>query len=276
MQPPVTPRSEVTVITPAMATSWLEANRRNRSLSDTTVKTYAADMAAGAWHITHQGIGFDVDGALLDGQHRLSAIILANVPVAMLVTRGLPRNAQDVIDAPRVRTVKDQLQLIDGVTDATAKAATVKIVHALDNNVRSTFRLSLNQTRALIIRDGQRLDQMLGLYHGTPFKTAPFLGAMVFALGAGGRVMEFAEAVRNGEGLKRGDPAHTVRDFMLLTRRGGAVERIGTAFGVLRSVHAHIHGEQLRILRLADLMDGPLMEEILAFFRLANTTARGA
>lgn len=274
MQPPVTPRSEVAVITPAMATRWLEANTRNRPLSDTTVKTYAADMAAGAWHITHQGIGFDVDGMLLDGQHRLSAIILANVPVAMLVTRGLPRNAQDVIDAPRVRSVKDQLQMIDGVTDAVAKAATVKVVHALDNNIRATFRLSLNQTRAAIARDGERLEKMLALYHGTPFKTAPFLGAMVFALGAGGKVQEFAEAVRNGEGLKRGDPAYTVRDFMLMTRRGGAVERMGTSFGVLRSVHAHIHGEQLRVLRIADLVTGPMMDEILEFFRLANATSR--
>lgn len=275
MAHPVKPQSELVVITPAIATTWLSTTERNRSLSDTTVKTYAGDMTAGAWKITHQGIGFDVDGKLIDGQHRLSAIVRANIPVAMLVTRGLPKDAQDVIDAPRVRTVKDQLELIDGVTNASTKAAAAKIVFALEHNIRSTFRLTLNQVRQVLAADGARIENILSIFRGTPFKTAPFLGALAFALGAGDKVIDFAERVRNGEGLKRGDPAHTMRDFVLLTRRGGTVERISTAFGTLRAVHAHIHGEELRILRAAQLVDGPLMEEILAFFRLANTTSRG-
>ena len=38
---------------------------------------------------THQGIAFDENGVLQDGQHRLCAIVSANKPVDMMVTSGL-------------------------------------------------------------------------------------------------------------------------------------------------------------------------------------------
>ena len=91
MQPSVAPRTELTTITPDMAKKWLATSTRNRSISPTTVKAYAADMRAGAWKITHQGIGFNVDRELVDGQHRLSAVVEADIPVTMPVTHGLPR-----------------------------------------------------------------------------------------------------------------------------------------------------------------------------------------
>lgn len=277
MQQAGTPRSEITVITPAVALKWMATTERNRSLSEPTVTGYAADMTAGAWRITHQGIGFDVDGHLIDGQHRLSAVIKANVPVAMLVTHNLPRDAQEVIDAPRLRSVSDQLALVDGVTNALGKAAVVKVVHSLEADIRHTFKLTLHQTRALLARDGERIDRIFALCWGTSLKSAAYVGALVFALGAGEKVHEFAQLVRNGEGLKRGDPAHTLRDFMLLTRHsGGTSDRRNVALCVLRAVHAHIHGEELRIIRPAQLASGGLMEGILDFFRLANESVRGA
>lgn len=277
MQQPGSPRTELITITPAMATKWLATTKRNRSLSPATVKAYAADMRAGAWKITHQGIGFDVDGALVDGQHRLSAVIEADIPVTMPVTHGLPRDAQDVIDAPRVRTVKDQLELIDGVKNAMGKAAVCKIVYALENNVRGSPKLTLHQTRELLTRDSERMDRVYAICWKTPLTAAPFVGGIVFAMGAGEKVFEFAELVRNGEGLKKGDPAHTLRDFLLMGRQfaGPAEGRMGVTFCVLRAVHAYIHGEKLNVLRPTQLMSGPLMAEIIGFFRLANETARG-
>ena len=35
----------------------------------------ARDMKAGHWRLTHQGIAFDPAGVLIDGQHRLWAIV---------------------------------------------------------------------------------------------------------------------------------------------------------------------------------------------------------
>lgn len=77
-------RTEWKVVTPAMATKWLEeGNTHNRKVRDSVVMRYAADMKAGRWKQTHQGIAFNGDGTLLDGQHRLFAIIEADTEVLL-------------------------------------------------------------------------------------------------------------------------------------------------------------------------------------------------
>ena len=73
-------------VTPAMAANWLEnANVKNRKISDLHVKRLARDMKEGRWVQTHEGIAFDPNGVLLDGQHRLWAIIEADVTIAMYI-----------------------------------------------------------------------------------------------------------------------------------------------------------------------------------------------
>lgn len=92
-------------ITPDTARDWLE-NRNlsekrpvnNRSLSVHTVRKYATAMAEGRWKLVHQGIAFDRDGWLIDGQHRLSAIVQANIPVPMMVIPNCDPDTFDVLD----------------------------------------------------------------------------------------------------------------------------------------------------------------------------------
>ena len=78
-------RTEILTITPSMAEEMLSKNKSNRKLRNTVVNSYASQMASGKWHLTGQGITFGKNGQLLDGQHRLSAIVLANTAVEMLV-----------------------------------------------------------------------------------------------------------------------------------------------------------------------------------------------
>ena len=66
-------KSGKTLVTPEMAREWLTHNTHNRPVSRQYVEKYARDMRAGRWHYTNQGIGFDVNGVMTDGQHRLLA-----------------------------------------------------------------------------------------------------------------------------------------------------------------------------------------------------------
>jgi hypothetical protein len=78
------------VITPAMAQEYLKFNTENyRSINNVRVISYAADMKAGRWQLNGEGIKFDTNGTLIDGQHRLQAIVRAGVPIEMLVIRGI-------------------------------------------------------------------------------------------------------------------------------------------------------------------------------------------
>jgi hypothetical protein len=73
-------RSRVQKISPDKAVEMLAANTANRPLARSTVQAFAEAMRRGDWLVTHQGIAFDTTGALVDGQHRLAAVIEAQLP----------------------------------------------------------------------------------------------------------------------------------------------------------------------------------------------------
>jgi hypothetical protein len=103
-------------VTPAMAANWLEhANNRNRNVSEQVVRRYARDMKAGHWRLTHQGIAFDPAGVLIDGQHRLWAIVESDTTVEMYVWFNIPPEALMAIDSGRARSLVDNLRLGGGV-----------------------------------------------------------------------------------------------------------------------------------------------------------------
>ena len=102
------------LITPSQAIEWLETkNTRNRKLSLKRAAMYANDIENGKWRKTHQGIAFYDDGVLADGQTRLKAIAIANTPVSMLVSFGLPQSSSLGIDNHRMRSTANQIE-IDG------------------------------------------------------------------------------------------------------------------------------------------------------------------
>jgi hypothetical protein len=78
--------SEVMTITPEIATDMLMDNKSNRAIRRLVVKAYAKDMANGEWRITHQGIAINEKGNVVDGQHRLLAVIESGCSVPMFVT----------------------------------------------------------------------------------------------------------------------------------------------------------------------------------------------
>ncbi len=109
------PRSTFERIDPDTAKTWLdEHNQRNRPVSKAHVRLLAADLAAGRWRTTHQGIAFDRDGQLVDGQHRLWAIVESGVSAVLQVTRGVDPMAFEVIDQHRKRTA-GQILAMEGI-----------------------------------------------------------------------------------------------------------------------------------------------------------------
>ena len=102
----------VEMITPELAKEYLKRNVVNRGLRKTSIRIWAGIMRRGNWDITHQGIAFNTNGELIDGQNRLNAIIKANVPVQMVVARDLPHNEyrELSVDQGNKRNYADQYQ----------------------------------------------------------------------------------------------------------------------------------------------------------------------
>lgn len=106
-------RSKVQKISPKKAAEMLEANTSNRPLAKATVRWFAEAMRRGDWLVTHQGIAFDTNGALVDGQHRLAAIIEADLPIEMTVFTEVEPGTFDVQEAQRRRRVGDRGREVD-------------------------------------------------------------------------------------------------------------------------------------------------------------------
>lgn len=106
------------LVTPELAQNWMELNRRNRPIMNDIVNSYARAMLSGKWNLTHQGIAFDTNGDLIDGQHRLKAVITAGIPVEMNVTVGVERKEGELleIDVGRSRSYKN-IMMMSGVDD---------------------------------------------------------------------------------------------------------------------------------------------------------------
>ena len=115
------------VVTPDQAIRWLEGNTHNRKLREERVKQYARDITRGEWYLSHQGIAFDPSGVLVDGQHRLWAIIEANMAVEMLVSTDVSKDTQLVIDDHLPRSGVDALQ-IRGKGSSRRKVAVLNIL----------------------------------------------------------------------------------------------------------------------------------------------------
>src|SRR4051812_17796470 len=131
-----TPSIKWEEITPKKAAAYLEKNVSNRVVRKGTVTAYARDMKLGNWIPTHQGIAFNDRDELIDGQHRLHAIVESGVTVKMLISRGIPAETgtmrtMDAVDRGAVRSVADQLQLQHGYRNANQVAGCASTIAQL-------------------------------------------------------------------------------------------------------------------------------------------------
>jgi hypothetical protein len=100
--------SIVEVVTPEKAAQYLShCNRRNRPVRPLTVARYAADMDSGIWQLTGEPIIFGSDGILMDGQHRLHAVVKSGIAQRFLVVRGASPETFINLDNGAGRKVSD-------------------------------------------------------------------------------------------------------------------------------------------------------------------------
>jgi len=85
-------------VTPALALTWLESSKSDRPIFNDRVQKLAAEMKDGQWRANHNGIAFAEDGTLLDGLHRLFAVVCSGMTVPMMVVVDEPVENMDVID----------------------------------------------------------------------------------------------------------------------------------------------------------------------------------
>lgn len=107
-----TPRPTYEHITPSRAEQLLARMPVNRRLKPERVKVLVSAMVAGDFDpYNGESIKIDAEGNLIDGQHRLQAIVNSRIPSEMLVVRGVQPTAIYTVDTGVARSLNDALTI---------------------------------------------------------------------------------------------------------------------------------------------------------------------
>lgn len=217
-------------ITPEVATEWLGLNHSNRSQRARGKEAYSRDIAENEWLLTGDTIKFDWFGNLIDGQHRLEAVVLSGKPITSLVVWGVDPKAQNRMDSGIPRSFKDQLQLAGNPHAATISAAARRIFLFLPpNNERIDFNRAKVTHAELerVYRERPELDEISNFISPLAVKLdlpKSLLAFIFWVLREHNpeEAYEFMSKLASGASLEDNDPILVLRDRI---RRNGSGAR---------------------------------------------------
>ncbi len=226
------PHNGETLVTPLIAAKWLE--RRGpyqRSISAQHVARIVADIKAGRYKNTGDPIKFDRHRCLMDGQHRLQAVIDSGTAILCDVKTGMDPETWRYIDSHKPRTGID-LNVSRGKKNAPTRAAAQAWLYRYHNTAMRS--ISAGGTHGLVTKVGlddwclKNLDDQL-------LDDAAAKGAATSHVSPGGPLAAcyyvfasidrdqadvFFDALKVGDHLKKGEPVHVLRERLLRDNSG--------------------------------------------------------
>lgn len=139
---------------PNQALEWLETDMNNRKLMNDKVDRYGALIRSDDWVASQaiQPVCIDWNGNLIDGQHRLRAIVRTGITVEIDVVFGCDPELKRYIDTGASRTTAQVLYMTedDPIIRCRSIHALVKEISIKIDNMHRDF--SPEETKQLIMR----------------------------------------------------------------------------------------------------------------------------
>jgi len=211
-------------VTPALAALWLKGSTMvNRNRRKRRITMIGRDVSQKHYAITGVPIIFDSDGQLIDGQHRLSACVIADAGFFTLVVQGVDRHkAVEYIDGGAGKTFGDRLKMRLDPGNANACAAVALLLWQFGrpnvssswpvpsyHEVESAFKKYRSDIEWAVSAIGSKIDP--GLSSGG----APVMVAFAYARQTNPVVVEAAAlAYKTGNVASENDPMRKLRAFM--------------------------------------------------------------
>lgn len=263
-------------ITPTQAAEWLDRTAaaiergdfRQRTLNQRQVDLVTRIILEGRWDPRNaETFKIGPDGEVVDGQHRLRAIVAAGKAVEALVCFGVPLETFATINVGKGRSPAD-IGRIAGLPNATVAMSAASMLVSYQTRTSQTISTVLSEPvpKDLALEMAQT-DELLpdivaetrAHFRATLFPVTSTI-AFAWRVAAGlnrGEAAAFFRAVGAGEGLHRGDPALALRERLMemklssgKQRSSGYAKRHEVVWLCLRAFRAHRKDEKLNRMQL--------------------------
>lgn len=250
-------------IDPARAAQYLKINKINRAPSPAHINSLSRRMELGEWSLNGDTIRFDENGFLIDGQHRLQAVIKSGVTITTFVARNMGADVFKTIDEGKVRGGADIISVAHK-RHPREIAAALRLVDAskLDESWNGWFRgweskISNKKMLDLLEEHSGIIDSAERIMQGDRKMTRKLLTASVaifshywFCLIDGDDAEQFFEWLEFGEGLDRSHPVSHLRNRLVsfASKSGNRLKREKMAL-IFKAWNFARNGESIGLLK---------------------------
>lgn len=255
-------KTEIVTITPDVARYLLSKNTMNRPIKRQHFEFLCRELTGGHWKLNGDAIRIAKNGTLLDGQHRLRAVLQTGISMKTVLITELDNDVFDTIDIGSARSAADILHVVGekncrsiaaalivvsdiqaGKTDfVSKKISNADILNMLDNH--PGIRDSLKWGRALVKLSPDSIS--VAMHY-------------LFSISSHEKMADrFFASLSTGENLDADSPIYLLRQRLIDNAMSKAkINRRYIAALFIKSWNAWASGLQVKSLRFRETGDAP-------------------
>lgn len=260
-----TVKASLSTITPMLAERWLtQIPDYQRKVDPKQVDKITAAILKGDWAENGATIVFNEEGHVIDGQHRLHAIVKSGKTVRSLVVRGVSKAERtfQTIGDEKSRKVTDFMHC----AHVNNVAAVCSLLMAAEGGKWPLSHEKMPYVEVLkIVRKYQ--DQIAPIVNavsegGRFVKQHSFCTFLVFyythiqPVKNPERLAQFFARLGDGVGLEKNDPVYQLRKRYLEQTASGRFDRIAGRAMIVKALHAYLDNKQLTMVRYEPMREG--------------------
>lgn len=217
--------SRILDITPAMAKQYLADMHTNRAYKQRQVDSFVAAMRNGEWRLNGQPILISEAGRLMDGQHRMMAVVQSGETVRFLVVQGVPEAAMVTVDRGSKRSFADLLSM-DGYKQHKTLAAAIRTAMTLEaGDFMNHNRLPSYESMSEWFKINPRILDCVSRYKQKEVQRLlphNMIAALLYLMARKDAKVahDFWDKVVHGDGLSKTDAEFKLRERLLAGVRG--------------------------------------------------------
>lgn len=245
---------ELREITPEMAQVMLQRNTKNRPVNQSQLNRLTKEIIEDRWKVNGDAIRFN-GKALVDGQHRLMAVIKAGKPIKTLVVEGLDSDVFQTIDIGKARSQGDTLA-VEGHSNAKELAAMLSHIERYMTG-RCLARTSYTNAEilALAAKYPDAKDYMTKCHHGRGLVPRSLLMACnyLFSKKDPEKAAWFIQALISGKDISDEHAVYVLRERLM--RNALSKSKLSSPYVfalIIKAWNADRQGKKLKVLKFCE------------------------